>query len=132
MTRLRASCSVPFAIGEEFSSKWQAAPYLDRGLVDFLRVDVCNIGGLTEAMKAAAMAELRYVDLMPHNPLGPVCTAATVHFCAAIPNLAWSETHQGPFSRLGFHPSELFPTQMTLEHGAYAVPDGSRSWRRGG
>ena len=29
--------------------------------------------------------------MMPHNPLGPICTAASVHFGAAVPNFAWLE-----------------------------------------
>ena len=28
---------------------------------------------------------------MPHNPLGPVCTAATIHLAAAVPNFSWLE-----------------------------------------
>ena len=87
---------VPFAIGEEFSSKWQFLPYLERGITQFARIDVCNVGGLTEAMKVAAIAEAHYIDLMPHNPLGPICSAATVHLAAAAPNFAWLEVRGLP------------------------------------
>ena len=52
---------------------------------------MCNVGGLTEAMKVAGWCEAHYIDLMPHNPLGPICTAATVHLAAAVPNFAWLE-----------------------------------------
>ena len=38
-------------------------------------------------MKVAGWSEAHYVDLMPHNPLGPVCTAATVHLAAAVAEL---------------------------------------------
>ncbi len=75
---LRTMTDVPFAIGEEFSSKWAFLPYIERGLTNFARLDVCNVGGLTEAMKVAGWAEAHYIDLMPHNPLGPICTAASV------------------------------------------------------
>ena len=74
---LRTMTDIPFAIGEEFASKWQFLPYIERGIHQFNRLDVCNVGGLTEAMKVAGWSEAHYVDLMPHNPLGPVCTAAT-------------------------------------------------------
>ena len=77
---------MPFAIGEEFSSKWQFLPYIERGLTNFARIDICNVGGFTEAMKVAGWAEAHYIDLMPHNPLGPICTAATVQLAAAVPN----------------------------------------------
>ena len=88
---LRRMTDIPFAIGEEFSSKWQFLPYIERGIHQFNRIDVCNVGGLTEAMKVAGWSEAHYVDLMPHNPLGPICTAATVHFAAAVANFSWLE-----------------------------------------
>ena len=67
---LRQMTGVPFAIGEEWSSKWQALPYIEKGLTNFCRLDVCNIGGLSEAMKVAGWSEAHYIDIMPHNPLG--------------------------------------------------------------
>ncbi|HNR30895.1 MAG TPA: mandelate racemase/muconate lactonizing enzyme family protein [Candidatus Hydrogenedentes bacterium] len=88
---LRGMTDAPFAIGEEWSSKWAAVPYIERGLTNYARVDVCCIGGLTEAKKVAGWCETHYIDLMPHNPIGPVCTAATIHLAASINNLAWVE-----------------------------------------
>jgi len=121
---LRRLTGVPFAIGEEFASKWQFLPYIERGLHEFNRIDVCNVGGLTEAMKVAGWSEAHYVDMMPHNPLGPVCTAATVHFAAAVPNFAWAETRSSPAeTHLGFDSSELFPVQPRLEGACYPVGD---------
>ena len=85
---LRRQTPIPFALGEEFASKWQALPYVERHITDFMRLDVCNIGGFTEAMKVAGWCEAHYIDLMPHNSLGPVCTAASIHFAAAVSNFA--------------------------------------------
>jgi galactonate dehydratase len=96
---LRTMTDVPFAIGEEFSSKWQFLPYIERGLTNFARIDICNVGGFTEAMKVAGWAEAHYIDIMPHNPLGPICTAASIHLCAAVPNLAWLESKIGQYSK---------------------------------
>lgn len=120
---LRRMTQIPFAVGEEFASKWQAAPYLDQGLTQYMRLDICNIGGFTEAMKVAGMAERHYVDLMPHNPLGPICTAASVHMSAAVPNFSWLETRQSPVESLGFHDPALFPVQIDLDGPVYPVPD---------
>ena len=111
---LRTMTDIPFAIGEEFASKWQFLPYIERGIHQFNRLDVCNVGGLTEAMKVAGWSEAHYVDLMPHNPLGPVCTAATIHLAAAVPNFAWLET-RAPEIKLGFDNSEFFPVQPRLD-----------------
>ncbi len=119
---LRTMTDIPFAIGEEFASKWQFLPYIERGIHQFNRIDVCNVGGLTEAMKVAGWSEAHYVDLMPHNPLGPVCTAATVHLAAAVPNFAWLET-RAPERKLGFDNSEFFPVQPRLDGPDYPVSD---------
>ena len=89
--QLRSMTRLPFAIGEEFSSKWAFAPFIEQGLLNYARLDVSNVGGLTEAKKVAGWCEAHYIDVMPHNPLGPVTTAATIHLAAAIPNFAQLE-----------------------------------------
>ncbi len=117
---LRRMTDIPFAIGEEFSSKWQFLPFIERDIHQFNRIDICNVGGLTEAMKVAGWSEAHYVDLMPHNPLGPICTAATVHFSAAVANFSWLET-RATEAHLGFDNSEFFPVQPRLEGACYPV-----------
>jgi galactonate dehydratase len=112
---LRTMTDVPFAIGEEFSSKWAFLPYVEQGLTQFARVDVCNVGGLTEAMKVAGWCEAHYIDLMPHNPLGAICSAATAHLCTAVPNVAWMEIRESPTEHTGFYDPDLFPVQCRLE-----------------
>lgn len=115
---LRTMTPVPFAIGEEISSKWHFLPYIERGITNYARIDVCNVGGLTESVKVASMAEAHYIDLMPHNPLGPVCTAATAHLAAAVPNFAWLEVRVSPTEPGKFSDPDIFPSQL--------VQDGSR------
>jgi galactonate dehydratase len=121
---LRRMTDVPFAIGEEFASKWQFAPYLERGITQFARIDICNVGGFTESMKVASLAETHYIDLMPHNPLGPICKAASVHLGAAVPNFAWLEARVSPTEQLRFDNEELFPVQVGMEGDRAPVPDG--------
>jgi galactonate dehydratase len=121
---LRRMTPVPFAIGEEFASKWQFLPYVERGITDFARLDICNVGGFTEAMKVAGWCEARYVDLMPHNPLGPICTAATVHLAAAVPNFAWMEIRSSPTEELGFYDENLFPSLCKQDGPRMLIPEG--------
>jgi galactonate dehydratase len=121
---LRRMTTVPFAIGEEFASKWQFLPYLERGLTQYARVDICNVGGFTEAMKVAGWAEAHYIDLMPHNPLGPICTAATVHLAAAVPNFAWLECRETLGEDPALHDSPVFIDRPKLVGASYPVPTG--------
>jgi len=120
---LRKMTDIPFAIGEEFASKWQFLPYLERDITQFARIDVCNVGGLTESMKVASLAESHYIDLMPHNPLGPICTAATIHLSAAVPNFAWQEVRSSPTEKLGFSDTDWFPVQPEQDEYRLLVPD---------
>ena len=117
--QLRSMTNVPFAIGEEFSSKWAFAPYLERGLTNFARIDVCNVGGLSESKKVAAMAETHYIDVMPHNPLGPISTAACLHLAASINNFAtleYSPRHDVERDR------DLFPVAPEIEGTSFPLP----------
>lgn len=123
---LRNMTNIPFAIGEEFSSKWQFLPFLENNITQYARVDVCNVGGLTEAMKVASLAESHYIDMMPHNPLGPICTAATAHFSAAIPNLAWQETLTTlKFQSIDTNPynTDWFPVQLQQDEHRLLLSD---------
>ncbi|WP_375451811.1 mandelate racemase/muconate lactonizing enzyme family protein [uncultured Devosia sp.] len=122
---LRRMTDVPFAIGEEFASKWQFLPYIERDIHQFNRLDICNVGGFTEAMKVAGWSEAHYVDMMPHNPLGPICTAATIHFSAAVPNFFALETRANPTDLYSGTPTaELFPQMPMLDGAVFQVPDG--------
>jgi len=120
---LRTMVDVPFAIGEEFASKWQFLPYIERGITNFARIDVCNVGGLTESLKVAGLAEAHYIDLMPHNPLGPICTAATVHLGTAVPNFSWLELRVTPGEAGNRYDDAIFPNQLKLQGTGIAVPD---------
>ena len=122
---LRTLTDVPFAIGEEFASKWQFLPYIERGIHQYNRLDLCNVGGFTEAMKVAGWSEAHYVDLMPHNPLGPICTAATIHFSAAVPNFFALEVRANATDLYAGTPTaELFPQMPMLDGAVYQVPTG--------
>ncbi len=120
---LRTMTDVPFAIGEEFASKWQFLPYLERGITQYARVDVCNVGGITESMKVASLAETHYIDLMPHNPLGAICTAATVHVAAAVPNFSWMEVRTTAGEPNSVYDDVTFPVQLKLDGTMIRVPD---------
>jgi len=114
---LRKMTNIPFAIGEEFASKWQFVPYIERGIANYIRIDVCNVGGITESMKVAGWAEAHYIDLMPHNPLGPICVAATAHVAMATPNFSWLEIRESAGEDNGFYSKEVFPVQAEIVPG---------------
>lgn len=88
---VRDHTSVPLAAGEQAASKWELRELIEDELIDHVRADLCLVGGFTEMRKIAGWAEVHQLRMAPHNPLGPVCTAATLHFAAACSNLSVQE-----------------------------------------
>jgi len=117
--QLRTMTPIPFAIGEEFSSKWAFAPFIEEGILNFARVDLSNVGGFTEARKVAGWCEAHYIDMMPHNPLGPVTTAASIHYGIATPNFSYLE-YQHHIADA--YPTDLFPVMHHLDGPNFPLP----------
>jgi galactonate dehydratase len=111
---------IPIATGERLHTIWEFQALLSRGAVQYVRPDVCMVGGLTHAKKIAALAEAHHVDVVPHNPLSPVSTAACLQLAACIPNFALQEyptgEHEPP-------KSEIVKTPVRLEDGFLIIPD---------
>ncbi len=58
----------------------------DKDRADIIQPDICVVGGLLEMRKIAAIAEAHYVTVVPHNPMGPLATAANLYVSASQPN----------------------------------------------
>ncbi|WP_428485907.1 galactonate dehydratase [Rhodopila sp.] len=82
---------IPVATGERFTSLYQFQTLLTRHAVEYLRPDVCLCGGITGAKKIAALAEAHDAQVVPHNPLSPISTAACLQIAVCIPNFAIQE-----------------------------------------
>ena len=80
---LRQQVKVPIALGEQFGDRWDINEMIEQHLIDYTRVTLPNVGGLTEFMKIAAICETHYVGMIPHFT-GPISTAALVHACGAF------------------------------------------------
>jgi galactonate dehydratase len=80
---LRKQVKVPIAVGEQFGSRWDINQLVENHLIDYARVSIPNVGGITEYTKIAAICETHYVGLVPHFT-GPVATAALVHACGVF------------------------------------------------
>ena len=114
---LARATAVPIAAGEQWASKWAFREAVEEELVQYARVDLCIVGGITEAVKVAHWCETHYINLAPHNPLGPVSTAACLHLCLASSNVGVLEMPRRPGTQL----ADLFPVQVPWEDG-YALP----------
>jgi galactonate dehydratase len=91
LARVARHARVPLAVGERLYTPHEFWTLLHRGVVEFVQPDVCHVGGITALRTIAAMAEVCQVLVAPHNPLGPVATAAALQVAASIPNFALLE-----------------------------------------
>jgi galactonate dehydratase len=107
--RIRAEMTVPLATGESLYSPNEFLGLLSAQGADIIQPDICVVGGLTQMRKIATLAEAHDVPVAPHNPLGPLATAANVHFAAAT----WN------FSVLEYKPDEV-----SWCHDPYVPVDG--------
>ncbi len=101
LAALRTLVKTPIAVGEQFGDRWDSHELLEKHLVDYTRVTLPNVGGVTEWMKIAALCETHYVGMVPHFT-GPVSLAALVHVLCALPVPAVCEI-AGPAPKLPPH-----------------------------
>jgi len=95
------------------------APLVRRKAVDTIMPDVKHCGGLLELTRIAAMAAEEGVMVAPHNPSGPVSTAASVQVCAGMKNVNYLELQYG---EVGWRPDMLVPSERFI-NGTIQVPD---------
>lgn len=117
LARLRHAVRTPIGMGEQYATKWEFQRPIEQELIDYARVDLCIVGGITEALKVAGWCETHSIPLVPHNPLGPISTAACLHLDLAVSPFAVQEIAREPGTVL----PELFPEQVRLERG-YLLP----------
>ena len=90
---VRQQTSTPIAMGELFVNQAEYVPLIKDRLIDFIRVHISAIGGLSVARKLAAFCEFMGVRTAWHGPgdVSPVGHAANMHLDLAIPNFGIQE-----------------------------------------
>ena len=84
--RSPAPCGRPIATGERLVGLHAFRDLLASRACAVIQPDITHCGGLTEARRIAALAEAYRVALAPHNPQGPVSTAASLELGFATPS----------------------------------------------
>ena len=120
MAEVAGKTAIPIASGERFINIQEFEDLMNRSAARYVRPDVCALGGITPCKKVAAMAEAHYVDIVPHNPLGPVSTAACLQLDAAVPNVCIQEF---PSFYLSGNEGQMITRPLELDRGYLVVPD---------
>jgi mannonate dehydratase len=112
---LRQQCAVPIAMGELFVNQHEYVPLIRDRLIDFIRVHISDIGGLTPARKLGTLCEFFGVRTAWHGPgdTSPVGHAANLQLDLSSPNFGIQEA-----SLFGERTKEVFPGCPEVRDGA--------------
>jgi galactonate dehydratase len=108
---------IPIATGERLTTKYEFARVLAAGAANILQINLGRVGGLLEAKKIAALAEVHYAQIAPHLYCGPVVGAANIQIATCSPNFLILEGIQ---QWGGFH-AQILKTPICWDRG-YVIP----------
>jgi mannonate dehydratase len=93
MTTIRQKTSVPIAMGELFNNQNEWIDQMTQREIDFIRIHISQIGGITPAMKVARLGEWFNVRTAWHGPgdVSPVGHAANAHIDLSVWNFGIQE-----------------------------------------
>ncbi len=117
--RIREQCATPIAMGELFNNPHEWQPLIAGRLIDFVRMHISQMGGLTPARHVAAFAGMFGVRTAWHGPgdVSPVGHAANLHLNLWAPNFGIQEWCR--FPDLVY---EMFPGTPEVRNG-YLYPN---------
>jgi galactonate dehydratase len=92
LAMINAALTTPVASGERVTQLEGFRQMFEKRAVEVCQLDITHCGGLTSARRVAALAEAHRISLAPHNPQGPVSTAASLEFGFSQPSYIICET----------------------------------------
>ena len=95
LARLARESRIPQAVSERLFTRHAFRRILDGDCAHVVMPDIVWTGGLSEAVKIAAMADTHHLSIAPHDCTGPVNLFACLQLCAAMPNAMIMETVRG-------------------------------------
>ena len=118
---IRQQTSTPLAMGELFNSPHEWTPLIKDRLIDYMRMHISEMGGLTPARKVAAFGEIFNVRTAWHGPgdVSPIGHMAQVHLDLAITNFGIQE-----YSGFNDAAREIFPGVPEYKDGYIYANDG--------
>ena len=115
------SINIPVATGERLHNKYEYRELINLQAADILQPDITQTGGFLETKKIAAMGDMCYMTVAPHNVGGPVSTATSLHFAACTTNFKIQE-HFNDFSEAWV--KEAATGCPEVIDGYFSLPDG--------
>ena len=92
LAMINAAITTPVATGERVTHLSAFRELFEKRACEICQLDITHCGGFTEARRIAALADAHRIALAPHNPQGPVSTAASLEFGFSQPGYIICET----------------------------------------
>jgi galactonate dehydratase len=83
---IQRAVKTPIASGERLTGIHAFRELFEKKAVSVVQPDITHCGGLSEVRRIVAMAEAYKIAVAPHNPQGPVSTAASIEFGFSTPS----------------------------------------------
>jgi L-alanine-DL-glutamate epimerase-like enolase superfamily enzyme len=107
--------SVPVAAGENEYTRYGFRDMINARAVDILQPDALILGGITEYMKVAALAQANDLDIAPHG-----AQEVHIHLVAAIPNGLILEYYRDSVDPMH---GKIWEHELTIKDGYVYAPD---------
>jgi L-alanine-DL-glutamate epimerase-like enolase superfamily enzyme len=113
---------VPVAAGEHEYTRWQFRDLIEQANPDIVQPDLVKCGGISEAVKIAALASARYKLLCPHQTQATIGTAANLHFTSVFVTNDMAQEYAENNTKSELH--SLFKEPLEFKNGHLTVPTG--------
>ncbi|MEM7797736.1 MAG: mandelate racemase/muconate lactonizing enzyme family protein [Chloroflexota bacterium] len=107
MARIGREGGIPIATGENLHTIYEFRHMIDFGQIAFPEPDVSNIGGITNWMRVAKLAQANNLPVTTHG-----VHELHLHLLSAVPNASFLEVHSFGLERFILNPPKIINGQM--------------------
>jgi L-alanine-DL-glutamate epimerase-like enolase superfamily enzyme len=121
--RVATQQPIPIAAGEWLTTRFEFAPLIETGSIAVAQPDIGRVGGITEALRVAAMASKQGLRVIPHLWNTGISVAAAAHFAAVTDNCPFIEFLPADFTTSKLRRG-LLSADVEFTGGLVTVPSG--------
>ena len=118
LAKVMEDSAVPLAAGENACTAHQFRHMIDERAVRYPQPSVVKVGGVSEFLKVATLAEAANMELAPHSPYFGPGFVATLHLIAHTRRARWIEKLYCDLE------TSIYTPALEIEDGVYTIPEG--------
>ena len=122
LTDFRRQSQMPLSVSEMLLSRADFAQVLSRQATDYVMIDPTWVGGISETVRIAHLAQTYNVPVTMHDCTGPLTLFAGLHVNAAVPGCCFQETVR---AHIRTFYKDLIDTPVVIENGHTPLPRGA-------